>query len=93
MLKPPLLKRSLQYRKLKNINIAVLKRDLLSSSLFSQCHPNINEFAKRFNTTLSSLPDVHDPLLKKNIVMRPRVLWFSNAIKIVKRRRGKVKIL
>ena len=81
------------YGKLKNINIPALKIDLLWSSLFSQSHPNINEFAKRFNTTLSNLLDVHAPLLKKNITIRPRVSWFSDAIKMVKRCRRKAEKL
>ena len=93
VLKPPLLKKSVQHRKLKNINIFALKRDLLSSSLFSQSHPNLKEFSERFNTTQSSLLDVHAPLSKKNVTIRPRVPWFSDAIKMVKRRRRKAKKL
>ena len=93
LLKPPLLKKSVQYRKLKNVNISALKEDLLSSNLRFQSHSNINEFAERFNTTLSRLLEVHAPLLKKYITIRPRVPWFSEEIKMIKRRGRKAEKL
>ena len=87
LLKPPLKKKSVQYRKLSNVNISVLREDLRSSSLLSQTHLNINELAESFNTTLSKLLEIHAPLLKKNITTRPYVPWFSDEIKAIKRGR------
>ena len=93
LLKPPLKKKSVQYRKLSNVNISALREDLRSSSLFSQTHSNTNELVESFNTTLSKLLEIHAPLLKKNITTRPHVPWFSDEIKAIKRRRRKAEKL
>ncbi len=41
LLKPHLIRKSVQYRKLSNVNISALKEDLRSSSLFSQTHSSL----------------------------------------------------
>ena len=92
LLKSPLIKKLLQYRKLGNVNISALKVDLHLSSNISQTHSNINKLAESFNITLSSLLEVHARLIK-NITTRPRVLWFSDEIKTIKRRRKKAEKL
>ena len=93
LLKPPLKKKSVQYRKLSNVNISALREDLRSSSLFSQTHSNTNELVESFNTTLSKLLEIHAPLLKKNITTRPHVPWFCDEIKAIERRRRKAEKL
>ena len=71
--KPPLSEKTIHYRKLKNVDISALKKDLCSSDLFSQTSSNINDFVQCFNTTLSTLLDAHAPLVKKTIITRPHV--------------------
>ena len=90
LLKSPLIKTL--YRKLGNVNIPALKVDLRLSSNISQTHSNINKLAESFNITLSSLLEVYAQLIK-NITTRPRVLWFSDEIKAIKRRRKRAEKL
>ena len=91
--KPSLIKKTIQYRKIKNVNISELKNDIRSSNLLSNTHYNINEFAECFNTTLSRLLEAHAPLITKTITTRPCVPWFSDEIKVIKRRRRKAEKL
>ena len=91
--KPPLIKKTIQYRRIKNVSITELKNDISSSDLLSNTYSNINEFAECFNTTLSRLLEVHAPLITKTIITRPCVPWFSDEIKEIKKRRRKAEKL
>ena len=91
--KPSLIKKTIQYRKIKNVNISELKNDIRSSNLLSNTHHNINEFSECFNTTLSRLLEAHAPLITKTITTRPCVPWYSDEIKAIKRRRRKAEKL
>ena len=91
--KPPLVEKIIQYRKLKSVNISALKDDIRSSNLISKTHSDINELAECFNTTLSTLLEVHAPLVVKTIITRPRVPWYSDEMKAMKRRRRKAEKL
>ena len=42
-----------------------------------------------FNTTLSTLLDAQAPLVKKTIITRPRIPWYTDEIKELKRQRRK----
>ena len=59
--KPSLIKKTIQYRKIKNVSISELKNDIRSSDLLSNTYSNINEFAECFNTTLFRLLEAHAP--------------------------------
>ena len=87
--KPSLIKKTIQYRKIRNVSMSELKNDIRTSDLLSNTHSNINEFAECFNTTLSMLLEAHAPLISKTFTTRPCVPWFSHEIKGIKRRRKK----
>jgi len=91
--KPSLIKKTIQYRKIKNVSISKLKNDIRSSDLLLNTHTNINEFAECFNTTLSRLLEAHAPLITKTITTRPCVPWFSDEIREIKRQRRKAEKL
>ena len=46
LLKSPLVEKTMQYRKLKNVKISALKDDIRSSNLLSKTHSDINELAE-----------------------------------------------
>ena len=81
--KPQLTKKCVRYRNWKS-----------STSGFSQSLSNkvdtlpkindVNEYVNQFNDTLTSIVNEHVPLKEKTLTTRPKVPWFSPALRVLK---------
>ncbi|XP_068713603.1 uncharacterized protein [Montipora foliosa] len=87
--KPRACAKKVSYRKLKSIDIAILRKDLQQSDLCTRQFSDLDQLSSCYNSTLSSLLDKHAPLQSRTIVNRKRVPWFNNEIKDAIRARRK----
>lgn len=87
--KPAFSVKKLSYRKIKAIDTAVFKEDLLRSDLCGDALWELDELVICYNDSCSTILDRHAPLIKKTVTVRPRVPWFNDNIKAVKRERLK----
>ena len=78
---------SITDRKLKTIDLDVLRGELAKSRLCTEEIDNLEELVSCYNSTLSSLMDKHAPLQSRNVVNRPRILWFNEIRDAIKARR------
>ena len=76
--KPIITRKTKTFRKIKNIDTAVLCNELVASDL---CSNNPDDLVHCYNTTLASALDRHAPLVMRSIPVRPLVPWFNNDIK------------
>ena len=92
--RPPLLDKTITFRKYKGIDLGSFKRDLNSSSL-CQSTPSVisgeglDELARDYNNTISALVDRHAPLKSKRVRSRPSVPWYTAEINAAKKLRRK----
>ena len=94
--KPSLSKKSITYRKIKDIDIAAFKENLNSSELMQDSTANsadLDFIAEKYNFSLSKLVYEHAPLSTKVVANKPRLPWFNSAIRsaITTRRRAERK--
>ncbi|KAK3752972.1 hypothetical protein QZH41_005129 [Actinostola sp. cb2023] len=84
------LRKELQFRKLKKINLEAFKDDIAASDLCRLQSSTLEDLVKCYDDTLSSILDKHAPLQRKVVVVRPMVPWFSDDLKKLKSRRRKL---
>ena len=78
-------------RKLKNIDIAAFSADIASSMLCASVHwDNIDALSDCFNKTLTDILDKFGPLKTRTMINRPKVPWFNDDIKQLKRQRRRL---
>jgi hypothetical protein len=83
----PLCKQSL--RPVKSISIHSFIRDIFSSTLITHPPSNLSDLVECYNSTLSSLPNKHDPVITKNLRLKPSNPWFFpvlSKLKLARRR-------
>ena len=78
------IRKQIQYRKLKNIDIQSFKQDILVSELANVNLNDPNILVEQYNGILSELLEKHAPLKNKTIVIRQQVPWFNDEIKAQK---------
>ena len=82
-------RKEIAYRGLKRMDFARLHKDINNSKLMENDDSSLNDLIDRYNTTLSALLDVHAPIRKKVITLRPATPWFTAEIqkrKVIRRR-------
>ena len=89
--RPALSYKELTFRKLKNIDIAEFSADVASSMLCASVHwDNIDALSDCFNMTLTDILDKHAPLKTRIMINRPKIPWFNDDIKQLKRKRRRL---
>ena len=75
----------------KNIDIAAFSADIASSMLCASVHwDNIDALSDCFNKTLTDILDKFGPLKTRTMINRPKVPWFNDDIKQLKRQRRRL---
>ena len=75
----------------KNIDIAAFSADIASSMLCASVHwDNIDALSDCFNKTLTDILDKFAPLKTRIMINRPKVPWFNDDIKQLKRQRRRL---
>ncbi|XP_052791708.1 uncharacterized protein LOC128225851 [Mya arenaria] len=80
--KPPPVKKTVTYRKLRSIDVDSFKADILSSDLLklSQSTSDADTLVSSYNSELSALIDNHAPLCLKTITLRPSCPWYTEEL-------------
>ena len=88
---PALSCKEMTFRKLKSIDIAEFSADIASSMLCASVHwDNIDALSDCFNMTLTDILDKHAPLKTRIMINRPKIPWFNDDIKQLKRKRRRL---
>ena len=88
---PIILLFSVLFRKLKNIDIAEFSADIASSMFCASVHWDNNDaLSDCFNMTLTDTLDKHAPLKTRIMINRPKIPWFNDDIKQLKRKRRRL---
>ena len=78
--KPPPLREYVQYRKLKSVNHQQLDEDLQNSGPAHDSGDDVNQLVTQYNDQLSELLDIHAPMKKAKLVIKPRAPWCTPSI-------------
>ena len=78
---------TITYRKLKAINMEAFKADIKTSDLINNPKSNATELAQQYDSVLTSLINLHAPLVTKTISPKPPNPWMTPAILASKRHR------
>lgn len=87
--KLPLPKKTVVYRRLKEIDPVALCQAIQSCPLMSldMSAMNLNEIANKYNSELSAILDKHVPVRIKTITVRAPTLWYDDEIRAAKQRK------
>jgi hypothetical protein len=81
---PPLTVKDVTYRKVKSINLDSFSCDLAASDLCTQKWTNLEQLCQSYQDTLISILDEHAPLKRVTMIVRPKVPWFTDNLKVMK---------
>ena len=88
--KPPPFREFVQYRKLKSVNHQQLDEDLQNAELGHESGDDIKRLVTQCNYQLTELVDMHAPMEKAKLVIKPRALWYTPSVAKAKRLRRKL---
>ena len=90
-LKPPNMKVTISSRKLKDVDIQSITKDIMNSTLVqnTDAHYDVISLVDMYNSTLSDIIDKHAPVTTRQVQLRSRPPWFNSSILKAKRERRK----
>lgn len=77
----------MQYRKIKAIDRAAFRQDILNSTLVHSPASALDVAVHQYDSQLGNLLNKHAPLQSRSIVVRPVVPWYNEDIGAAKRKR------
>ena len=80
-------KKTISFRKTRDINIQHLTDDLQKCDLTNKDDNNIDEIVTDYNNALSNIMDKHAPIITKEVCVRSRKPWYNDQIAQAKRER------
>ena len=89
--KPANQRKSVSFRKYRNIVIDDLNNDILNSNALPNPSGSIDELVETYNTQLSAIIDKHAPVQSKTIILRPNTKWYTKELRTAKQDRRKSK--
>ena len=79
--------KTVSYRNFKDINYQQFREDIHTSDTLNNVTGSVNELVDRYISGLSSLVDVHAPLITRTITQRPHAPWYSENLRAAKQLR------
>ena len=77
-------------QRLRAIDMYKFSSDLEDSMLIrSPLNDDLSLAFDQFNTTVQSMIDNHAPIIRRSVTLRPYAPWFTDKIKVAKRKRRK----
>ena len=86
MKRPPRPLKTVEFRKLKAIDVEHFSRDLAGLPLCVSPSDDIDAFLSQYNSGLVSVLDKHAPIIRKTVSIRPDNPWCTDEIRLAKRR-------
>ena len=83
--RPAPTRKSVTYRKLRNVDIEKFSEDIAISSLNNLAGSDLGIMIDQYNEILCSLLNKHAPLQSREIILRPRAPWYSDELRELKR--------
>ena len=78
-------------QRLRAIDMYKFSSDLEDSMLIrSPLNDDLSLAFDQFNTTVQSMIDNHAPIIRRSVTLRPYAPWFTDKIKVAKRKRRKL---
>ena len=71
------MRKLVEYRKLRCVNVESFKRDIKSPVELNQSHKSIDSLVHSYNTHLLPLSGKHAPLITNTITLHPHAPWFN----------------
>ena len=66
--------------KLKNINVEQFKSDIYESAILNDVTGSVDELMNKYTAGLTTLLDIHAPLIHRVITPRPNAPWYTNKL-------------
>ena len=85
--KPVATKKTITYRKIKDISLEDFINDIASSQLCKSPPDDLDELVDMYNSTLSGVLDKHAPVQTKQITVRETAKWYNDEIHTAKQER------
>ena len=82
--KPEVQTKEISYRKLKDIDLEILKRDITASNLATSNYNNLSltELAELYDSTLSAILDEHAPIVKTVLRIKSVSPWYNSELRL-----------
>lgn len=80
-------RQSVSYRKYTHIDIGAFRHDIASTSSLNNIDGTADQLAQRYITGLSSLINIHAPLIHRVVTIRPHSPWYTEPLRDAKRLR------
>ncbi|CAG2193990.1 unnamed protein product [Mytilus edulis] len=87
--KPPQQRKSLSFRKFKEINIENIEMDINNSLLQNERNTSVEHVVASYDSMLRTVLDRHAPEQSKVITLRPNTEWYTDELRFAKRERRK----
>ena len=78
------------YRKLRSVDMEALRRDLTTLPVFTSPATNVTDLLAQYQNDLDGLPEIHAPLKRRMVTLRPSTPWCNDEIASAKRERRKL---
>ncbi|XP_052791884.1 uncharacterized protein LOC128226025 [Mya arenaria] len=90
--RPPPIRKTVTYRKLRSINIDNLREDIRNTDFFgNKIIPlDIDTAVEEYSNILNAIIDKHAPLKTKTIVLRPSCPWYTESLHDAKHQKRKL---
>ena len=87
--KPEKQRRTITYRKIRDIDSEKFAQDIQGSTLISDPAEDLDDLVNQYNSSLGSILDKHAPVRTKQVMLRSNTPWYTEDIQEAKRRRRK----
>ena len=78
------------YRKLRSVDMEALRRDLTTLPVFTSPATNVTDLLAQYQNDLDGLLEIHAPLKRRMVTLRPSTPWCNDEIASAKRERRKL---
>ncbi|CAC5359323.1 unnamed protein product [Mytilus coruscus] len=88
--KPQKQRKSVSFRKFKEINIENIEMDINNSLLLNERNTSVEHIVASYDSVLRTVLDRHAPEQSKVIIQRPNTKWYTDELRFAKRNAAKL---
>jgi hypothetical protein len=87
--KPASTKKTIQYRKLREINGELFIEDVMQSDLIETPASDVEALVVQYHSILSAILEKHAPMIRREVIIRPKSPWYTDDIRSAKQAKRK----